>query len=66
MEGLGALAEMLELKANPTKPGVGTVVEAKLDKGRGPVATILARSGAIRQGDYIVAGECIGACARHV
>jgi translation initiation factor IF-2 len=60
VEGLGVLAEMLELKANPDKPATGCVIEAKLDKGRGPVATILTQSGTLKQGDYLVAGECMG------
>lgn len=60
VEGLSVLAEMLELKANPNKPAVGCVVEAKLDKGRGPVATILTQSGTLKQGDYLVAGESMG------
>lgn len=60
VEGLGVLAEMLELKANPNKPASGRVVEAKLDKGRGPVATIITQSGTLKQGDYLVAGECMG------
>jgi translation initiation factor IF-2 len=60
VEGLGVLAEVLELKANPNKAAAGCVVEAKLDKGRGPVATILTQSGTLKQGDYIVAGECLG------
>jgi translation initiation factor IF-2 len=50
----------LELKANPDKPASGCVIEAKLDKGRGPVATILTQSGSLKQGDYLVAGECMG------
>lgn len=60
VEGLSVLAEMLELKANPNKPAIGCVIEAKLDKGRGPVATILTQSGTIKQGDYLVAGESMG------
>lgn len=60
VEGLGVLAEMLELRANPEKPASGCVIEAKLDKGRGPVATILTQSGTLRQGDYLVAGEAMG------
>lgn len=60
VSGLAALAEVLELRANPNKPAAGCVVEAKLDKGRGPVATILTQSGTLKQGDYIVAGECMG------
>lgn len=49
-------AEMLELKANPDTPAKGVVVEAMLDKGRGPVATVLVRSGTLRVGDAFVAG----------
>jgi translation initiation factor IF-2 len=60
VEGLSILAEMLELKANPNKAAVGCVVEAKLDKGRGPVATILMQAGTLKQGAYLVAGECMG------
>lgn len=60
VEGLSVQAEMLELKANPKKQASGCVVEAKLDKGRGPVATVLTQAGTLRQGDYIVAGECMG------
>lgn len=58
--GLAVLTEVLELRANPNKPASGCVVEAKLDKGRGPVATVLTQSGTLKQGDYIVAGECMG------
>lgn len=50
-------AEILELKANPKRPAVGTVVEASLDKGRGYVATVLVQNGSLRVGDYIVAGS---------
>lgn len=60
VEGLGVLSEMLELRANPEKAAAGRVIEAKLDKGRGPVATILMQSGTLKQGDYLVAGECMG------
>jgi len=49
-------AELLELKANPNRPGEGTVIEAKLDKGRGPVATVLVSRGTIRVGDIFVVG----------
>ena len=51
---------MLELQANDTKPAVGTIVEAQLDKGRGPVATVLVQSGQLKQGDFVVAGEFAG------
>ncbi|MCK4436679.1 translation initiation factor IF-2, partial [bacterium] len=49
-------AEMLELQANPNRPAKGTVIEARLDKGRGPVATILVEKGTLRVGDYFVCG----------
>ncbi|MBL8648205.1 MAG: translation initiation factor IF-2 [Sphingosinicella sp.] len=49
-------AELLELKANPNRPGEGTVIEAKLDKGRGPVATVLVSRGTVRVGDIFVVG----------
>jgi len=50
-------AEILDLKANPNKPAVGTVVEAELDKGRGYVTTILVQAGTLRIGDYLLAGK---------
>ncbi len=50
-------AEILELKANPNKPALGTVVEAQLDKGRGYVSTILVQAGTLRIGDYVLAGK---------
>jgi translation initiation factor IF-2 len=53
-------AEILELKANPNKNAVGTVVEAQLDKGRGYVTTILVQAGTLRVGDYILAGKNSG------
>ncbi len=60
LEGLINQAEIMELKANYDKAAVGTVIEAKLDKGRGPVATVLTQAGTLKQGDYIVAGEHSG------
>ncbi|MFZ7111067.1 MAG: translation initiation factor IF-2 [Desulfatiglandales bacterium] len=53
-------SEMLELKANPNKPARGTVIEAKLDKNRGPLATVLIKSGTLNQGDYFICGEHFG------
>ena len=50
-------AEVLELKANPNKPALGTVVEAQLDKGRGYVSTILVQAGTLKIGDYVLAGR---------
>ena len=53
-------AEMKELKANPNRTAHGAVIEAKLDKGRGPVATLLVRNGTLHQGDVIIAGTAVG------
>ncbi len=53
-------AEMEELKANPNRAGQGTVIEARLDKGRGPVATLLVQNGTLKQGDIIIAGTAVG------
>ncbi|MGB5417989.1 translation initiation factor IF-2 [Algibacter sp.] len=53
-------AELLELKANPNKPAIGTVVEAFLDKGRGYVSTILVQAGTLKVGDYVLAGQHSG------
>ncbi len=53
-------AEMLELKANPNKPAKGTIIESKLERGRGPVATVLVQEGTLRVGDVCVAGVHAG------
>ncbi len=53
-------ADMLELKANPNRRAKGTVIESRLDKGRGPVATVLVQNGTLRQGDVVVAGTAVG------
>ena len=54
------VAEMRELKANPDRAAKGTVIESKLDKGRGPVATVLVQNGTLRTGDIVVAGMAVG------
>lgn len=53
-------AELLDLKANPEKPALGTVIESSLDKGRGFVATVLVKAGTLRAGDVVLAGSCYG------
>ncbi len=53
-------AEMLELTANPKKPGKGLVIESRLDKGRGPVATIIVQEGTIKKGDVLLVGNTFG------
>jgi translation initiation factor IF-2 len=53
-------AEMLDLKANPEKPALGTVIESSLDKGRGFTATVLVKAGTLRVGDIVLAGSCFG------
>ena len=53
-------AEMRELRANPNRPAKGTVVEARLDKGRGPIMTVLVQNGTLNQGDIIIAGTAVG------
>lgn len=60
LETILVVSEVEELKANPKKMATGTVIEAKLDKGRGPVATLLVQNGTLRQGDPIVCGTCFG------
>ncbi|MCI8776731.1 MAG: translation initiation factor IF-2 [Oscillospiraceae bacterium] len=60
LEDVLLIAEMKELKANPDRLAKGVVIEAKLDKGRGPVATLLVQNGTLRTGDIIIAGTAVG------
>ncbi len=60
LENVLLVAEMLELKANPDRRAKGVVIEARLDKGRGPVATLLVQNGTLNAGDIIVAGTAVG------
>jgi len=57
LEAIALQAEILDLRANPTRSALGAVIEAKLDVGRGPVATVLVQNGTLRQGDIFVVGE---------
>ena len=57
LEAIGLQSEILELKANPERAAMGAVIEAQLDVGRGPVATVLVQNGTLRQGDIFVVGE---------
>jgi translation initiation factor IF-2 len=60
LEMITIVAEMKELRANPDKPARGTVIEAQLDKGCGPVATVLVQDGTLNVGDIVVTGACFG------
>ena len=60
LETILVVAEVRDLKANPKKRATGTVIEAKLDKGRGPVATLLVQNGTLRQSDSVVVGTAYG------
>ena len=60
LENVLLVAEMLELKANPDRRAKGVVIEARLDKGRGPVATLLVQTGTLHTGDIVVAGTAVG------
>ena len=60
LESVLLVAEMQELKANPNRSAKGVVIEAKLDKGRGPVSTLLVQNGTLKSGDIIVAGTAVG------
>ncbi len=60
LENVALQSELLELTANPKKPASGVVIEAKLDRGRGPVATVLIQSGTLSRGDVVLAGSVYG------
>jgi len=60
LEMINLTAEVLELRANPDRQAVGTVIEAFLDKGRGPIATVLVQKGTLNTGDILIAGTSIG------
>ena len=60
LETINLVAEMCELKANPNRTAKGVVIEAKLDKGRGPIATLLVQNGTLHSGDVIIAGTAVG------
>ena len=60
LENLVVLAEILELKANPNRAARGTVIEARLDRGRGPIMTVLVQNGTLHHGDIIIAGTAVG------
>ena len=60
LESILLVAEMAELKANPNRAAKGVVIEARLDKGRGPIATLLVQNGTLHPGDIIVAGTAVG------
>src|SRR6185312_9304043 len=60
LEMILLVAELQDLKANPARPAMASVLEAKLDRGRGPVATVLVRNGTLHQGDYFICGTVFG------
>jgi len=60
LEMILLVSEMQELKANPNRNAVGTIIEAQLDKGKGPLATVLVQKGTLKVGDYVVAGTASG------
>jgi translation initiation factor IF-2 len=60
LEMILLVADLQDLKANPARPAMGNVLEAKLDRGRGPVATVLVRNGTLRVGDYFICGAVFG------
>ena len=60
LENVLLVAEVKELRANPKRRAAGLVIESKLDKGRGPVATVLVQTGTLHQGDYVIVGNAVG------
>lgn len=60
LELISLQAELLELKANPDKPARGTIIEAKLDRSRGPLATVLIKDGTVKEGEFFICGEHYG------
>ena len=60
LERIALEAEIMELKANPSRRGKGAVVEARLDKGQGPIATLLVQNGTLHKGDCLIAGTAVG------
>jgi translation initiation factor IF-2 len=60
LDMIGLQAELMELKADPARAGIGYILESKLEKGRGPIATVLCKQGSVAIGDYFVAGNVIG------
>src|SRR5215831_5006475 len=64
LEAIGLQSELLDLRANPERSAEGVVIEAKLERGRGPVGTVLVQRGTLKVGDIVVAGEAWVACAR--
>ena len=64
LEAIALQSEILELKANPNRAASGAVIEAQLDVGRGPVATVLVQNGTLKLGDIFVVGEQWGQSAR--
>ena len=60
LESVLLVAEVKELKANPNRHAKGLILESKLDKGRGPVATVLVQNGTLRTGDIVIAGTAVG------
>jgi translation initiation factor IF-2 len=60
LEMINITADVRELKANPNRPAAGTVIESRLDKGKGPIATVLVQKGTLKTGDVIIAGTAVG------